>query len=265
MTAGTDMRVLLVDDEKLSVDFLKSIVDSVSGFCVVEVCRNSRQAIDMLQKETFEIVLMDIQMPGMTGLEVIERVQADRLPAVIFATAYDEYACKAFDLHAVDYVLKPFDPERIQTALNRAAERVMTESWVSGKEAPIRAIAELRTREANVGVDQPTSSDFGRLPIKDGGHTYLLAHDDIDWIDAAGDYMCVHAEGKVHILRSTMKDLEKKLSEDFVRIHRSTIVNMRKIRAVDTLPKGECLLHLDKEVTVRVSRNYRAAIQHLLS
>ena len=116
---------------------------------------------------------------------------------------------------------------------------------------------------ANVAT--PTSADYGRLPIKDGGHTYLLSHDAIEWIDAAGDYMCVHAEGAVHILRSTMKDLEAKLSADFVRIHRSTIVNVRKVRAVDTLPKGECLLHLNEDVTVRVSRNFRSAIQHLLS
>lgn len=260
----TALRVLLVDDEQLSTDLLSSIVGETTGFEVAGVCRNGREAIEALLKDQFDIVLMDIQMPGLTGLEVVERTQADRLPAVIFATAYDEFACKAFDLHAVDYIVKPFDPERVQVALERAAERVAASSWMSGKEGPLGAIAEMR--EAAIADAPPqTSTEAGRLPIKDGGHTYLLDQDAIEWIDAAGDYMCVHAEGAVHILRSTMKDLESKLTPDFVRIHRSTIVNVRKVRAVDTLPKGECLLHLNDDVTVRVSRNYRSAIQHLLS
>ena len=265
MTTQSDIRVLIVDDEKLSASLLSSIVEDTPGYTVSGVRRNGREAIDALQRQSFDIVLMDIQMPGLTGLEVVERTQADRLPAVIFATAYDEYACRAFDLHAVDYIVKPFDPGRVRLALSRAAERVASAEWISGKGGALRAIADLKDAKVSGEPGSPTSQDFGRLPIKDGGHTHLLAHEDIDWIDAAGDYMCVHAEGNVHILRSTMKDLEAKLSADFVRIHRSTIVNMRKIRAVDTLPKGECLLQLDNEVTVRVSRNYRAAIQHLFT
>ena len=265
MTAKPELRVLVVDDEKLSASLLSSIVDETPGYNVSGVRRNGREAIDAMQRQSFDIVLMDIQMPGLTGLQVVERTQADRLPALIFATAYDEYACRAFDLHAVDYIVKPFDPDRVRVALGRAAERVASSEWISGKGGALSAIADLKDGKVSGELDTPTSKDFGRLPIKDGGHTQLLAHENIEWIDAAGDYMCVHAEGNVHILRSTMKDLEAKLSPDFVRIHRSTIVNMRKIRAVDTLPKGECLLHLDNEVTVRVSRNYRASIQHLLA
>jgi two-component system, LytTR family, response regulator len=261
----SDLRVVLVDDEALSLSLLRSLVDDESGFNVVAECRNGREAIAALQSDQFDIMLLDIQMPGVTGLEVVEMTQADRLPAVIFATAYDEHACRAFDLHAVDYVLKPFDPKRIRLALERARARLAAEGWVSGKSSPINAIAELSEERLSDVIERPSASEFGRLPIKDGGHTYLLSHDEIEWIDAAGDYMCVHAGGKVYILRSTMKALESKLSSDFVRIHRSTIVNLRRVRAVDTLPKGECLLHLDKEVTVRVSRNYRTAIQHLLS
>ncbi len=265
MSAHPDLSVLLVDDEQLSLELLQAIVEDIDGFSVEHTCRNGREALKTLQEHRFHIVLMDIQMPGLTGIEVIERTQADRLPAVIFATAYDEYACKAFDMHAVDYVLKPFDPERVALALRRAAERAASSKWMSGKDGPISAIAELKEADGLVANQRPTSADFGRLPIKDGGQTYLVAHEDIDWIDAAGDYMCVHAGGRVHILRSTMKDLEAKLSSEFVRIHRSTTVNLRKVRAVDTLPKGDLLLHLDDEVTVRVSRNFRAAVQHLLS
>ena len=147
----------------------------------------------------------------------------------------------------------------------RAKQRLAAGDFSVGKEAPLGAIAHLRNIEPASSGNAPSATEYERLPIKDGGHTYLVPHADIDWIDAAGDYMCVHAQGKVHILRSTMKDLEAKLSAEFVRIHRSTIVNVRKVRAVDTLPKGECLLHLDVDVTVRVSRNYRSAIQKLLN
>jgi len=261
----TELRVLLVDDETLSIELMRSIIDGLSGFTVVATCSNGREAVARMQQESFDVVLMDIEMPGLTGLEVVEKTQADLMPAVIFATAFDQYACQAFDLHAVDYVLKPFDSERVRTALTRAKQRLGEDESRAGKDAPLGAIADLRQADQASTEGRLSSAEYERLPIKDGGHTYLLPHEDIDWIDAAGDYMCVHANGKVHILRSTMKDLEAKLSQDFVRIHRSTIVNVRKVRAVDTLPKGECLLHLDEQVTVRVSRNYRSAIQLLLT
>jgi len=252
----TELRILLVDDEMLSIELMRSIVDGLPGFTVAATCSNGDEA--------FDILLTDIEMPGLTGLEVVEKTQADLMPVVIFATAFDQYACQAFDLHAVDYVLKPFDPERVRIALDRAKQRLGAGELRAGKDAPLGAIAHLRQADQASTEGGQSSGGYERLPIKDGGHTYLLPHEDIEWIDAAGDYMCVHANGKVHILRSTMKDLEAKLSQDFVRIHRSTIVNVRKVRAVDTLPKGECLLHLDDEVKVRVSRNYRSAIQHLL-
>ena len=261
----TDLRVMLVDDEALSIELMRSLVQKVPGFVVAAECSNGREAIAQLQRESFDVVLMDIEMPGLTGLEVVEKTQADLMPAVIFATAYDQYACRAFDLHAVDYVLKPFDPDRVSMALERAKQRLTAGDPAAGKEAPLGAIAQLRNVDQAASGGTPSAAEYERLPIKDGGHTYLLPHADIEWIDAAGDYMCVHAQGKVHILRSTMKDLEAKLSADFVRIHRSTVVNVRKVRAVDTLPNGECLLHLDDDVTVRVSRNYRSAIQQLLS
>jgi len=260
----TDLRILLVDDEMLSIELMRSIVDGLPGFTVAATCSNGDEAVARLQQEAFDILLTDIEMPGLTGLEVVEKTQADLMPVVIFATAFDQYACQAFDLHAVDYVLKPFDPERVRMALDRAKQRLSVGELRAGKNAPLGAIAHLRQVEHASTEGGPSSTEYERLPIKDGGHTYLLPHEDIDWIDAAGDYMCVHATGKVHILRSTMKDLEAKLSQDFVRVHRSTIVNVRKVRAVDTLPKGECLLHLDDDVKVRVSRNYRSAIQHLL-
>ena len=257
------LRVLIVDDEPLALDYMEMLLESVPDVNIVGRCRSGREALATLQQKTVDLMFLDIQMPGLNGLDVVKRCQSDVMPVVVFATAYDEYAVRAFEANAVDYLLKPFVAERVSEAVLRAKDRLLSVALQSGKEAAVAAIAGLEGGSellAGDAQDKPT-----RLPIKDGPHTHLVELGTIDWIDAAGDYMCVHAEGNVHILRSTMKDLEAKLSADFVRIHRSTIVNMRKIRAVDTLPKGECLLHLDNEVTVRVSRNYRAAIQHLLA
>ncbi len=256
------LRVLIVDDEPLALDYMETILASVGDVEVVGRCRSGREALIELQKCEVDLMFLDIQMPGLNGLEVVKRCQSDVMPVVVFATAYDEYAVRAFEANAVDYLLKPFEADRVQSAVMRARDRLLSVALQSGKEAAVAAIAGLeggRELLASDIQDRPS-----RLPIKDGPHTYLIELGTIDWIDAAGDYMCVHANGETYILRSTMKELEKKLTSEFVRIHRSTIVNLNKVRSVDAIPKGECLLHLDDEVSLKVSRNYRSAVQDLM-
>lgn len=256
------LRVLIVDDEPLALDYMETILASVGDVEVVGRCRSGREALIELQKCEVDLMFLDIQMPGLNGLEVVKRCQSDVMPVVVFATAYDEYAVRAFEANAVDYLLKPFETDRVQSAVMRARDRLLSVALQSGKEAAVAAIAGLeggRELLASDIQDRPS-----RLPIKDGPHTYLIEMGTIDWIDAAGDYMCVHANGETYILRSTMKELERKLTSEFVRIHRSTIVNLNKVRSVDAIPKGECLLHLDDEVSLKVSRNYRSAVQDLM-
>lgn len=256
------LRVLIVDDEPLALDYMETILASVGDVEVVGRCRSGREALIELQKCEVDLMFLDIQMPGLNGLEVVKRCQSDVMPVVVFATAYDEYAVRAFEANAVDYLLKPFETDRVQSAVMRARDRLLSVAMQSGKEAAVAAIAGLeggRELLASDIQDRPS-----RLPIKDGPHTYLIELGTIDWIDAAGDYMCVHANGETYILRSTMKELERKLTSEFVRIHRSTIVNLNKVRSVDAIPKGECLLHLDDEVSLKVSRNYRSAVQDLM-
>jgi two-component system LytT family response regulator len=256
------LRVLIVDDEPLALDYMETILASVGDVEVVGRCRSGREAIIELQKCEVDLMFLDIQMPGLNGLEVVKRCQSDVMPVVVFATAYDEYAVRAFEANAVDYLLKPFETDRVQSAVMRARDRLLSVALQSGKEAAVAAIAGLaggRELLASDIQDRPS-----RLPIKDGPHTYLIELGTIDWIDAAGDYMCVHANGETYILRSTMKELERKLTSEFVRIHRSTIVNLNKVRSVDAIPKGECLLHLDDQVSLKVSRNYRSAVQDLM-
>ena len=258
------IKTLIVDDEPLALDYLNRLIKAEADFEVVGQCRNGREALRALREGDIDLVFMDVQMPGLTGLEVVAELQADTLPMVVFATAYDEFAFSAFELNAVDYLLKPIDPERLSQALRRSRERYVSQALLSDKGGIVGALNQLRRNDPN-DIAAPTSHERTKLPIKDGGQTYLVAFDDIDWIDAAGDYMCVHANGKTHILRSTMKELEQRLARQFVRIHRSTIVNLDKVQRVEALSKGESLLHLGDDATLKVSRNFRSSVQHLIS
>lgn len=256
------LRVLIVDDEPLALEYMERLLRDIDGIEIAARCRSGREALVELQNQSVDLMFLDIQMPGLNGLDVVKRCQSDVMPAVVFATAYDEYAVRAFEANAVDYLLKPFESERVAEAVSRAKDRLLSVALQSGKEAAVAAIAGLEGGSELLAGD--VQERPARLPIKDGPHTHLVELETIDWIDAAGDYMCVHAGNQTYILRSTMKELEKKLSFQFVRIHRSTIVNLHKVRSVDAIPKGECLLHLDDEVSLKVSRNYRSAVQDLM-
>ncbi len=265
------IKILIADDEPLALELLASMLKAIPGTELVGQCRNGREVLRWLSKGKADLLFLDIQMPVIDGISVVKEIQADVLPLVIFATAYDEFALQAFDLHAVDYVLKPFSLSRLETALEKARNRLLLKKQGADKANLISAFQEmdrsrqydqkLRIESSDVTASAVTS---GRLPIKDGQQTYLVNFDDIGWIDAAGDYMCVHAAGQTYILRSTMKELEQRLPAIFARVHRSTIVNLSKTQSVDALPKGEFLLHLDDEVSIKVSRNYRSAVQRFL-
>ena len=269
------MTVAIVDDEPLSLDYLKGIVAKVPDTEVVGLYKNGREALTGLLTTPVDVLFLDIQMPGFNGFDVVKRLQSDAMPLIVFATAFDDFALQAFELHAVDYILKPFENPRVEEALGRARERWLSQRYLddmedraaeSGK-AP--ALAAMEAARVKVGADAKFSGlsadHIAKLPIKDGQQTILLEYEMIDWIDAAGDYMCVHAGGETHILRSTMKELEQRLPAYFARIHRSTIVNINRIERVEGLPKGEALLHTSSGSALKVSRNYRVAIQHLLA
>lgn len=261
------MRVLLVDDEPLALELLESLLADQDEIDVVGSASNGRRALAAIRDLKPDAVFLDIEMPGMSGFQVVEALQSDdHMPLVLFATAFDKYAVEAFDLNAVDYILKPVEASRLQRALLRARERLGSAT----KGELVRTLAELRAKKGNptsaLGDSPDQTETFGRLPVRQGDMVQLLNFDDIDWVDAAGDYMCVHAEGETHILRCTMKQLSDRLKGGpFARIHRSTIVNLKKIEEIASLPKGECMLHLPDGIKLKVSRNFRSAVQHLLS
>jgi two-component system LytT family response regulator len=219
-------------------------------------------------------MILDIQMPGMSGFEVVKELQSDYMPMVIFCTAYQRYAMDAFDLHAVDYVLKPVDGARLQRAVARAMQRFHKPDENTEHKGPlvgaIDEIARKVTGRSSVAARGRSEEEVlladRKIAIKDHESTVLVDIDDIDWIDAAGDYMCVHVSGQTLIMRSTLKSLMSRLDLDkFKRIHRSTVVNLDRIVKATPLQKGEYILDLDCDEQLKVSRNYRQAIKLFLN
>ena len=258
------LQTLLVDDEPLALDYLRSLLSAESDIDIVATCRNGKEALDSFRTTSIDLIFLDVHMPVINGLEVVAQLQADVFPMIVFVTAFDKFALEAFELNAVDYLLKPLDPARLQLTLERVRQRQLTETLLHDKSAVVNAMGHMQAGRVGNLSEGPTT-ETKKLPIKDGSETHLVDIKDIDWIDAAGDYMCVHVAGETHILRSTMKELERRLSGQFARIHRSTIANMDKVQRVVSLPKGESLLYLSGDVTLKVSRNYRDAMRHLLT
>jgi len=264
------LKTIIVDDEPLAINYLRSMLADFEAIDVVAECRNGREAVLAASQINPELMFLDIQMPGMNGFEVIKALQSDVMPMVIFVTAFDQYAVDAFDLHAVDYVLKPLDPERVARAVQRAVDRLNDYQVESYKTPLIGAIGAIADRASAVAIGEvstpePASESIkDKLLVRDSGVVKVIPFDDIDWVDAAGDYMCVHALGETHIIRITLGELMEKLDDKlFIRIHRSTIVNVQRVVSITPLPKGGSLLELSAGETLKVSRNYRESIRNL--
>ncbi len=262
------LKTIIVDDEPLALELLRSILGAIDEIEIIAECSNGRDAIAAVSSLHPDLIFLDIQMPGINGFEVVKAMQSDIMPMVIFVTAFDQYALDAFDLHAVDYLLKPLDPERVARAIKRAVDRSQGNQNQSHKAPLIGAIGAIANRVTlETPTDEPASESIkNKLLVRDSGVVKVIPFDDIDWVDAAGDYMCVHALGETHIIRITLGELMGKLDDKlFVRIHRSTIVNVQRVVSITPLPKGGSLLELSAGETLKVSRNYRESIRNLFS
>ena len=260
------IRAIVVDDEPLAVRLLVEILGRFSNIEVIAECGSSVDAIKQIQRLAPDLVFLDIQMPTNSGFDVVREIQADVMPLVVFVTAYDEYALQAFDVFAVDYLLKPVDPERLTVTIEQVQERIAAKQ-MSEKSAVLEIAARSQSaapRNMTPVNDAAASPLEDKLAIRDGLNTDLVPFADIDWIDAAGDYMCVHATGKTYVMRCTMKELQQRLSAGpFARIHRSTLVNLNKVQSMEALPRGESVLLLPNDVRLKVSRNFRQEVQVL--
>ena len=238
------IRALLVDDEPLSRRRIRDLLNGEADFVVVGECGDGEAAMTALRELPCDLVFLDVQMPGMDGLEVARRLALGSGPAVIFVTAHDSYALPAFEVHAVDYLLKPFDRLRFRKALAWARLAIRRDRGETAASIP----NELR------GGRKPLE----RVTIKTAGRVYLLKTTDIDWVEAAGNYLRLHVGAATHLLRETMNNLEARLDpECFWRIHRSTLVNVDRIRELQPLFHGDYVVILQDGTELTLSRTYR--------
>ena len=261
------LRTLIVDDEVLARRGLEIRLAQMPDVEIVGACANGREAVAAIAALTPDLVFLDIEMPGLDGFDVIREVQADSLPMIVFVTAFDQYALHAFDVHAVDYVLKPVELSRLTTAIERARARRDGEHAIGEKAKLLDLIDALERRPARLGTtEEPIARHNGqRISFKDGATIVRLPIADIDWIDAAGDYMCIHADGKTHVVRMTMKALEDQLDPArFQRIHRSTIVNLDRVERLSPHTNGEYFVSLVGGARLKLSRTYKEKLARFL-
>lgn len=264
------LTAIIVDDESLARRGLGLRLQHIPDVDVVGECANGQEALEAIARLAPDLVFLDIQMPGIDGFEVVRQLQSDNMPMVIFVTAFDQYAVDAFKVHAVDYVLKPVDDDRLHEAINRAVAHHQQEESERVKQRLIElmmgmtgASASSIESMAQASGEQPNWPE--KLTIRDGSDMRLVKTADIRWVDAAGDYMCIHASGQTHIMRTTMKQLESMLNPaQFLRIHRSTLVNSEHLSGAQTLPSGEYMLTLEDGAQLKVSRGYRSRVKQLL-
>ena len=266
------LKTIVVDDESMSRKLILSCLEDLPEIEVLAECSNGREAVTTVLELEPDLMFLDISMPGLNGFDVIKKIQPELLPMVIFCTAFERYALEAFDVHAVDYIVKPLDEQRLQLAVKRAVARFHEEQHLGENKASLLgAIDSITTNVLNIeqlpgktGVSSSSVEPVRKITIKDRDSIKLVKVDTIAWVDAAGDYMCVHAEGETHIMRCTMKQLLKELDDSvFKQVHRSTIVNLNCIEEVIPHTKGEYFLQIDNGERIKVSRKYRGSIKSL--
>jgi two-component system LytT family response regulator len=255
MADGKPIRVLLVDDEPLAREMIREMLVDDPEVEIVGECVNGREAVESIQEHNPDLIFLDVQMPEIGGFEVLQALKSVNVPHVIFVTAYDQYAVRAFEVHALDYLLKPFDRERFESAWRRAKSHILA---TRNGEVDQRILAILEELKAGPKY-------LERLVIKSGGRVFFLDTGDIDWIEAEGNYVSVHTGKKSHLLRETISSLEAQLDpKQFLRIHRSSIVKIDRIKELQPWFHGEYRVLLQDGTQLTLSRNYRENLQEAL-
>jgi two-component system, LytTR family, response regulator len=259
------IRTILVDDEKLATQGLEMRLQPFEDVEIVSTCSNGREAIRKIKTLKPDLVFLDIQMPGFDGFSVVQGVMDIDPPLFVFVTAYSEHAIRAFEAQAVDYLMKPVEPDRLADTMERVRNRLADRRTAEEVERLRNVINEVAPDAASTmpsPEEEMATSRFEKLiNVKDRGQIFRVDVESIERIDAAGDYMCIYTADNSLILRETMKDLEKRLDpRTFQRVHRSTIVNLDQVRQVKPHTNGECFLVLESGAQVKVSRSYRDVV-----
>jgi two-component system LytT family response regulator len=254
------IRTVIADDEDLARRGLRALSQRCEDLELICECRNGRETVDAIHRHRPDLVFLDVQMPGKTGFDVINAIADAPRPHVVFVTAYDKFALRAFEVHALDYLLKPVNEERFDAALARVR-------WAMSHATDPAPAPRVRETPADApGVAFPSiGSAVDRLPIKVDGRIIVIRVPDIDWIEAERDYVSVNVGGKSWLMRETIASLELRLAlSGFVRIHRSTLINAERVKELRPQDKGEYTVVLHDGTELKLTRHYRAAVERLV-
>jgi two-component system LytT family response regulator len=244
---------LIVDDEPLARERIRDLLQTDEDVQVIGECADGKAAVEAIEQQKPDLLFLDVQMPKLDGFGVLEAVVPEEMPVAIFVTAYDRYALRAFEVHALDYLLKPFDRERFQHAVQRAKGQLAKQKN-----------GELNQRLVALLEDVKQQKPLERLVIKSSGKVYFLRIEEIDWIEAAGNYLKLHVGEETHLYREKLSALEARLdAEQFLRIHRSTIVNVERIQELQPWFHGDYVVMLRNGQQLTMSRSYRHKLQEL--
>jgi two-component system LytT family response regulator len=249
----SDLRAVVVDDEPLAREGLAEQLGTLAGVAVVATFADAPAALAGLDAAQADVMFVDIQMPGMSGIELVETLAGEPMPAVIFVTAYDAYAIRAFEVNALDYLLKPVALDRLAQSVERVRKRVLARD-----EAAERA----RLGALLATLPQGRAPGVGRLMVREVGQVIIVATQDVDWIEGADYYAKLHVGAKVHLLRETLASLEQRLdAARFLRVHKSAIVNLSRVTSVESAERGDAVAVLSTGAKVKVMRAHRSALE----
>lgn len=267
MPRSEELRVLIVDDEMLARQRLEDLLQDRSDVTIVGMATNGEQAVEHIRRDNPDLVFLDVQMPGLNGLDVIEKIGADKMPVTIFVTAYDEYALNAFELAALDYLVKPFDDDRFEQAFDRARE-MATLREVDGITKRLETLLDQNPDADTTGEENSATSGNGyleRIAVETKGKVRIVAVENLTHIKADGPYAELHTPESTHLIRERMKTLESRLDPDeFFRIHRSTIVRLNCIESILQRSGGDHAVQLSDGTRLKVSRSRRDELKQRL-
>lgn len=265
-----NIRALLIDDEPHAREGIRLRLKEYSTITILGECSSGAEAVKAVNSQKPDLIFLDIQMPEMNGFKVLQKITMQPMPIVIFITAFDRYAVKAFEYHALDYLLKPINDDRFHDAVQAAMTAVNHRNMEKYEQKIELLIKDYLTLTETAPLEMPSSSAaaakyIDRLLIKTKDHILVIAIRDIDWIESAGDYVYIHIQGQKHILRETMSDLEQRLDpKQIIRIHRSMMVNVDRIKSLRSNEHGDYDVFLHNGVKLKMSRSYRNIFQNIL-
>jgi two-component system LytT family response regulator len=254
------IRVVIADDERLARQKMRTLLESEPNISVIAECQDGRQTVSAINCFRPDLLLLDIQMPDLDGFQVLSEIMPGDLPVVIFTSAYDQYAIRAFEAHALDYLLKPFDRERLHNAIQRARTELLKSENREITHRLMELLSHIKSETA-----APTTDSANRLVIKAKGRVIFLDLEEIDWVEAAANYVRLNVGKESYLLRETISRTSERLDpNEFIRIHRSTIVNVRKIKELIPVNSGEYIVVLRNGKELSCSRGYRALLQRVI-